>query len=44
VSEDDSLLDHEVALLPVQHQVLFLASLQDLVQVSEAMIKGLTVN
>jgi hypothetical protein len=44
VSEDDALSDHEVAMIPVQHQFLFLASLQGLVQVSEAMIKGLTIN
>jgi hypothetical protein len=40
----NAFLDHEVALFPIQHQVLFLASLRDLVQVFKAMIEGLTIN
>ncbi len=44
MAQDNSRLDHEVTLLPIQNQMDFLASLQNLAQICQAGIKACTIH
>src|SRR4051812_33482078 len=39
VAKNNSLVDHEVTLLPVEHQICLLTSLQNFIKVVETMVK-----
>ena len=44
MAQDNTCLDHEVTFLPIQNQMDFFASLQNLAQVSQTRIKACTVH
>ena len=44
VSQDNTFIDHKVALLPIQDKIGFLASLQNSIKVAQAIIKRGSIN
>src|ERR1041384_8069328 len=40
VTKNDPFVNHEVALLPIEHKICFLASLQNFIKVVETVVKG----
>src|SRR3954468_21478122 len=40
VTKNDPFVNHEVALLPIEHQICFFTSLQNLIKIVETVVKG----
>src|SRR4051812_9541521 len=40
VTKDDPLVNHKVALLPIEHQICFFTSLQNFTKIVETVLKG----
>ena len=40
VTKNNPFVNHEVALLPIEHQICFLASLQNFIKIVETVVKG----
>src|SRR4051812_36868826 len=44
VSKDYPFVNHEIALLPIEHQICFFTSLQDFIKIVEIVVKGVSID
>src|SRR3954466_9512490 len=44
MSKNNPFIDHEVALLPIEHQICFFTSLQNFIKIMETVVKGVQID